>query len=62
MASKPIILKTDAEMLDRLTKASQGRGKNGTVVKADLEALLMDHAAVVGRLHPDEYREPEEVT
>lgn len=57
---KVLQLTTDAEALDRLTRASQGRGKNGTVLKADLAALIEDHGAVVRLLHPDQYREPEE--
>lgn len=48
------------QIFDALHRSADGRGKKALVAKADLRALLMDHARVLAKLE-DMHVETEEV-
>lgn len=60
MPRKPLQFQTTEEDLDVLTRASQGRGKKGSVPKEALARLINDHSLAVGRLSPYDYQNPED--
>lgn len=48
--TRPLTLYLPLQTFEALHKAADGRGKKTSVNKADLLALLMDHARVLARL------------
>ena len=48
--TKPLALALSHTALDRLHHAADGRGEAGTINKADLRLLLVDHAKALARL------------
>ena len=56
----PLTLYLPQRTFESLHTASDGRGKKALVVKADLRALLMDHARVLAKLQ-DMHIETQEV-
>ena len=48
--TQPLTLCLPLKIFEQLFEAAHGRGKKTTVNKADLLALLMDHARVVAKL------------
>lgn len=55
-----ITFEVSSDELTDLAQLAEGRGKNVTIPKATLGALIRDHRAAVERLNPEEYREPGE--
>ena len=48
--TRPLTLYLPLQTFEALHKAADGRGKKASVNKADLLALLMDHANVLAKL------------
>lgn len=48
--TQPLTLYLPLQTFDDLQQAADGRGKKALVPKADLRALLMDHARVLAKL------------
>ena len=50
MMTRPLTLYLPQAIFEALHKAADGKGKKTMVAKADLTALLMDHANALARL------------